>query len=319
MTITYRQLTQTQRYQIQSLIAAGLNQSQIADHLGCHRSTVSRELLRCPSPDYDAQRADEASKARRSNANKYRVLTAQLWGYIRHHLSNHLSPEMISGRLALEQHTYQVSTSSIYRWIHNDWLSGGEVYRDLVRALRPYRRVYGQRRRFDPLGPRTSIHERPEAVQARKRLGDWEGDTVYLKGGYLVTLVDRASNYLRARLINKRNKHVTSQAIIKMLKDQPAQTLTLDNGVEFAKHRDIHTSAKVDVYFADNYASWQRGCNENTNGRLRRYIPRSTQASELTAQQLRRTVERMNNQPRKRLGWKTPFEVYNNRPLLRLM
>jgi len=140
------------------------------------------------------------------------------------------------------------------------------------------------------LVPGASIHERPEVVQVRERLGDWEGDTVYLKGGYLVTLIDRASNYLCARLINKRTKHITSQAIIKMLKDQPVETLTLDNGVEFAKHRDIHTTANIDVYFADNYAPWQRGCNENTNGRLRRYIPHSTQASQLTPQQLRRSV-----------------------------
>ena len=226
---------------------------------------------------------------------------------------------MILGRLALEQHSYQVSTSSIYRWVHNDWRSGDRVYRDLVRALRPYRQAYGQRRHFDPLGPRASIHERPEIVQARERLGDWEGDTVYLKGGYLVTLVDRASNYLRARLILKRTKQITYQAIIKMLKAQPAETLTLDNGVEFAKHRDIQKMANIDIYFADHYASWQRGCNENTNGRLRRYIPRSTQASELSPQQLRRYVEKMNSQPRKRLGWKTPFEVYNDCPLLRLM
>ena len=111
---------------------------------GCHRSTVSRELSRCPSPSYDAQCADEASQNRRRCATKHGVFNADLWRYIRHRLSKHLSPEMISGRLALEQHSYQVSTSSIYRWVHNDWRSGGRVYRDLVRALRPYRRAYGQ-------------------------------------------------------------------------------------------------------------------------------------------------------------------------------
>jgi len=319
MCITYRQLTQQQRYQIEGLITAGFNQSQIAVVIGCHRSTISRELSRCPGRRYDAKRADESSELRRRLAYKNTVFNSHLWCFIKDKLSKHLSPEMISGRLELEQHKYQISSSSIYRWVRNDWLSGGQVYQHLLRSLRPYRRAYGKRTTFDPLGPRASIHDRPEVVQARERLGDWEGDTVYLKGGYLVTLVDRAANYLQARLIKKRTKQITYQAIMKMIKNQPARTLTLDNGVEFAEHKRIAKNGNINIYFADLYASWQRGCNENTNGRLRRYIPRSTQASQLTPQQLRRYVEKMNHQPRKRLGWKTPFEVYNNQPVLRLM
>ena len=135
---------------------------------------------------------------------------------------------------------------------------------------------------------------------------------MYGKGGHLVTLVDRRSRYFMARKVPLRTKQITADRIVNMLRDQPAYTLTVDNGVEFADHAGIETRAKTDVYFADPYASWQRGSNENANGRLRRFIPRSTDLSKLSSQKLRRIIERLNKQPRKCLGWRSPYEVYNN-------
>jgi len=113
-------------------------------------------------------------------------------------------------------------------------------------------------------------------------------------------------------LLDRRSKQPTAEAMINMLDKQPCHTLTLDNGVEFADHRVIAKRANINIYFADYYASWQRGSNENANGRLRRFIPRSMDLSTLSAQKLRRIVERLNKQPRKCLDWKSPYELYNN-------
>lgn len=311
MSTHYRQLTLGQRYQIQALLIAGLTNAEIARQLNCHRSTIGRERSRCPGR-YRAKKAQGASDCRRQAAHKRSCFSPELWARLKRNLSRHLSPEMVAGRMRLEEFYDLVSTSTIYRWIHRDWAQGGTVYRHLTRALRPYRRRYGVRHRHDPLGERASIHDRPKVVEQRQRLGDWEGDTMYARAGYLVTLVDRASNYFLARKVPNRTRQKTREAIVGMLRGQPVHTLTLDNGVEFCEHRMIAAQAKLKIYFADPYASWQRGCNENANGRLRRYIPRTTNLAKLSTQKLRRLVEKLNHQPRKRLAWKTPSEVFNN-------
>ena len=125
-----------------------------------------------------------------------------------------------------------------------------------------------------------------------------------------MTLVDRCSRYFQARKVPIRTKKYTADSVTRMLRGHPAYTLTLDNGVEFADHQKIERRTGATVYFADPYASWQRASNENANGRLRRFVPRSTNLAKLSHQKLRRLVERLNMQPRKCLGWKTPYEVH---------
>lgn len=306
----YRQLTPAQRYQIQAYVRAGCNQTTIARHLACHRSTISRELARCPGPTYAATAAQQASDERRRTAFKASKYTAERLAIIERCLRRYLSPEMIAGRWHLERGEPQLSTSTIYRWVRTDWVEGGRLHRYLQRAYRPYRTRYGVLDRRRRLGERRNIRERPAQVAQRLRSGDWEGDTMYGKGGHLVTLVDRCSRYYQARKVAIRTKKQTAEAITRMLKGHPVHTLTLDNGVEFAAHKEIERRTGAAVYFADAYASWQRGSNENANGRLRRFIPRQTNLAKLSHQKLRRTIERLNMQPRKCLGWKTPHEVH---------
>ncbi len=306
----YRQLTPPQRYQIQALLKAGCSQAAIAQQLDCHRSTISRELARCPGECYQAKKAQLASDVRRTDAYKANKYTAERLAIIRHCLKRFLSPEMIANRLALETGYEILSTATIYRWIEWDWYRGGTLHRYLQRAYNSYRTRYGVPDRRQQLGDRRSIHDRPSVVDVRSRCGDWEGDTMYGKGGHLVTLVDRCSRYFKARKVPVRTKKRTADSVINMLRGQPAHTLTLDNGVEFASHQAIEKRSGATVYFADTYASWQRGSNENANGRLRRFIPRTTDLSKLSSQKLRRLVERLNMQPRKCLGWKTPYEVH---------
>lgn len=312
MTITYRQLTLAQRYQIETLLAAGLHQAAIARQLRCHRSTINRELARCPSRVYRARQAQKASDRRRRLAAKSTRYNALLWNRIGRCLKRSLSPEMIAHRMRLEKVPDAVSTSTIYRWLRWDWRQGGDWYQYLQRAYQPYRRRYGSRSWYRRYDHHRTIHERPLVAAKRSRCGDWEGDTMYGKKGHLVTLVDRCSRYLVIRKVAERTKAEATRSVVNMLKRQPAYTLTLDNGVEFSDHKIIEKRARIKVYFADAYASWQRGSNENANGRLRRFIPRSTDLSQLSAQKLRRIVEQMNHQPRKCLGWLSPYEVYNS-------
>jgi len=310
MSTTYRQLTLEQRYQIQSDLAAGFSVTQTAARACCHRSTVYRELKRCPGSTYRANMAQQASQQRRSNAAKHSKYSLDLWRIITAALKRSFSPAMISHRLRLECHRLSISTATLYRWLRWDWQHGGKWYLHLQRAMRPHRRAYGQRSWRSRYDDHRSIHDRPMSAQSRSRLGDWEGDTMYGKQGHLVTLVDRNSRFLLAKKIALRTKKLTTKAVVKMLKAQPGHTLTLDNGVEFADHKLIEKSADIEVYFADPYASWQRGSNENANGRLRRFIPRSADLANYSSQKLRRTVERLNHQPRKCLGWRSSYEVY---------
>lgn len=306
----YRQLTPVQRYQIQALLEAGNSQAAIARQLKCHAATISRELSRCPSASYQAESAQVTSDERRRGAHKASKLSKATLGTIKRCLERHLSPEMVANRMTLEAGEAVLSTATIYRWIARDWQQGGSLCRHLQRAYKSHRTRYGVPDRRKRLSQRRSIHERPKIVETRTRRGDWEGDTMYGKGGHLVTLVDRCSRYFNVRKVAKRTKKLTADRITDMLRNHPAHTLTLDNGVEFASHKDIEKRTGATVYFADAYASWQRGTNENTNGRLRRFIPRSTDLSKLSPQALRRIVEKLNMQPRKCLGWKTPYEVH---------
>ena len=154
------------------------------------------------------------------------------------------------------------------------------------------------------------IYERPAVVEERSRLGDWEGDTVYGHGANVVTVTDRSRCYFDARKVKRRTCAEVTEKMVDILKGHQAHTLTLDNGVEFHGHREIAEKAKVDVFFAEPYSSWQRGSNENANGVLRRDLPKGSNFVRLTPQRLRRIVEKMNKRPLKCLGWRTPFEVY---------
>ena len=138
--------------------------------------------------------------------------------------------------------------------------------------------------------------------------GDY--NTVHGPNGSLVTLTDRKSRLLDAKKTKSRTKNEVGKRLINMLNGHSAKTLTVDNGREFYGHKEITKSTNVTVYFADPYASWQRGSNENANGLLRRYFPKGTDFSKVTAQQLRRAVEKINLMPRKLLNWKSAYEVH---------
>ncbi|MNQ35646.1 Integrase core domain protein [compost metagenome] len=212
--------------------------------------------------------------------------------------------------MKLEQPDQAVSHEWIYRFIDVDKRGGGLLYLNLRHRRKRYRKRYGSHDRRGKLHNRVSIAERPVEVEARERLGDWEGDTVHGVGGNLVTLVDRKSGFLSAYPVKRRTRRQVTRAINLQFKGHVVHTLTLDNGKEFAGHERIALKSRCQVYFADPYASCQRGTNENTNGLLRQYFPKGSDFSALTVESVNRVVAKINLRPRKRLGWKTPYEVY---------
>jgi len=211
----------------------------------------------------------------------------------------------------------RMSTEGIYRWMYEDTIAGGDLYKHLRRChkKRKKQRKYGSLRGLIP--NRISIHERPEAVDLRNRTGDWEGDTVEgCKGsGGVATHVERSSRYLiAARLIDKTANIFTSQSIkaFRVVPHAFRHTLTLDNGKENARFQTLEKKTGLTVFFADPYSSWQRGLNENTNGLLRQYFPKGSSFKNMTDEELAEAVRKINHRPRKCLGYRTPHEVFNS-------
>lgn len=312
MSTHYQQLTQAQRYQIQAFRACGLTLREIATRIGTHASTVSRELRRNVAADqsYQADEAQGLMHQRRIVAAKASKYTEALWDRVTALLEHGVTPEAAAGRLQRESYELSVSHEWIYRQLDLDKRNGGELYKHLPRKKKKYRKRYGSHDRRGCIPNRVSITERPTIVDDRTRIGDWEGDTVHGQDGSLVTLVDRKSGLLLMGRVRRRTAKAVCKEIIRLLKGHVCHTLTLDNGREFMHHEKIAKRLSIKVYFADPYASWQRGCNENANGLIRRYLPKGSSFKKASIAFLSTLMARINLWPRKRLDYETPYEAY---------
>ena len=310
--MTYTQLTETQRYQIYALNKAKMTQTEIAQIIGVHKSTVSREIHRNSGlRGYRPKQAHSFAIQRKLHKAKQRI-TTQTWETINTLIKQEWSPEQISGWLKSEKHM-SVSPEWIYQYIYTDKRYGGQLYQHL-RCQKQRKKRYGSNSRRGTIPNQISIDQRPAIVEKRQRIGDWELDTVIGKNHKqaLVTLVERKSRFtLIAKVIRKTAENV-SDAIIKLLFPYPnkVKTLTADNGREFAQHETIAQQLKVRFFFAHPYASWERGLNENTNGLIRQYFPKKTDFTTITNEHIQFVIERLNNRPRKCLGFKTPNQIF---------
>lgn len=320
--MSYRQLTLQERYVIAHLKSFKLSVREIARRLDRHHSTISRELKRntsaYPGAVYWYDVAQPRAVARRAKPrHARRRANRALLHYVAQRLRAHWSPGMIAGRIELdypEQPAMRVSHEAIYRWIYVDAIAGGGLYACLLRRHKRRRKQprYGSLRGLIP--GRVPIAERPIVVDKRKRFGDWEGDTLY--GGKtracLLTQLERKSRYLLATKLADRRSQSVAQAKIEQFSSLPKpwrRTLTLDNGKEFAAFGQVEKATGLRIFFADPYAAWQRGANENANGLLRRYFPKGTDFSVVSEAHLASVVQALNNRPRKCLGYRTPHEV----------
>lgn len=309
----YQQLTYEQRCQISVLKKRGFSQREIAEAVGVSQSTVSRELSRnAGKKGYRHKQAQEKTTERRKAASKATKMTGALLALIEAKLCIEWSPEQISGWLLADQDIL-ISHESIYLHVWSDKRKGGDLYTHLRRQGKKYdKRRHGKSTRGHISG-QVSIDDRPQVVDEKARVGDWEIDTVIGKGhrGALVTIVERATHFTVSRQVDSKSADAVTQATIALLKPlkEVVHTITADNGKEFAYHEKIGTALEADVYFAHPYSSWERGLNENTNGLLRQYFPKSTDFTEVSQFDVKRAVKRLNTRPRKTLDFKTPNDL----------
>jgi IS30 family transposase len=310
--MNYTQLTREQRYQIYALKRAGQNQTQIAQVVGCHKSTISRELRRNQGlKGYRPYQADELAYDRQCAAYRSRIAW-ETWQEVERRLRNDWSPEQISGRLKLEQKP-SVSHECIYLYIYAEKRRGGTLHQHL-RSQKKQRKRYSGGIRRGQIPNRTSIDKRPKIVASKGRFGDWEADTIVgarHKGGIL-SAVERKSKLTRLRKLATKAAAEMKDNTIELLRPLAARvhTITVDNGKEFCQHELIAVGLQARVYFAHPYASWERGLNENTNGLVRQYFPKKYVFARISDQDLQLVEDLLNNRPRKTLGYRTPNEVF---------
>ena len=310
----YRQLTHEQRYVIYQLKKLGFTQSKIAVTINVSTSTISRELKRNTGKrGYRPKQAHEKCIERRHNAAKYIHFTEAIEHTICNEIKRYLSPEQIVGAAA-ENGEAMVSTESIYRFIWADKRQGGDLYRYLRCSNKKKRKRYGSTDKRGQIKNRCFIDERPEVVDQKQRIGDYEIDTMVGKGrkSYLITMVDRKSKYTLIGLTStKRSDHVKNEIIKQMTPvKHKIHTITADNGKEFALHEQIAKALGSDFYFAHPYSSWERGLNENTNGLIRQFFPKKYDFSTISRKELETVMNLLNHRPRKSLDFKTPHQVF---------
>ena len=310
--MNYTQLTREQRYQIFALLKAGHNQTQIAAIITCHKSTVSRELRRNRGyKGYRPLQAQSLAQGRRFQSHPPRI-AAHTWTQVELLLRQQWSPEQIAGRLRLEQQPV-VSHERIYHYIYRDKQSGGCLYRHL-RSQKKQRKRYAGSARQGQIPNRISIEQRPAIVDRKGRLGDWEADTIIgaHHQGAILSCTERKSKLTLLRKLATKGAWEVKRNCIELLAPcaDLVHTITVDNGKEFSDHRDLATILQADIYFAHPYASWERGLNENTNGLVRQYFPKKCDFAKITQQDVQAVAAKLNNRPRKTLGFRTPNEVF---------
>ena len=311
----YHQLTQGQRYQIYALKKMSITLTRISEIVGVHKSTISRELMRNQGMrGYRAKQAHRFALERRRKSKVKKRISEGIWRQIEGLVRLEWSPEQISSRMFLEQGV-SISHEWIYQHIYRDKKQGGDLH-TYLRCRKKRKKRYGTYDRRGQIPGRVFIDKRPGIVNTRERIGDWEGDTVIGRRhkGVIVSLVERKSLLTVLGVSKKKTARDVCHEILDglgPLRDY-VYTLTLDNGKEFTDHKKIGKKLGADVYFAHPYASWERGTNENTNGLIRQYFPKSMDFTSIDKNDIRWVMDRLNHRPRKKLGFKTPYEVFYN-------
>ena len=315
--MSYCQLTSEERYMLAALRRQDLNQAEIARSLGRHRSTVCRELCRNSTRAdgrYRASTAQERTNGRRSRSRRNQRFTAQDFALVEGLLRRQWSPEQISGRLR-RAGLLAISHETIYRHIWRDKRGGGALHTHLRGASKKRRKRYGAYDSRGRLAGKRLISERPAEVETRRRVGHWEADTVAGSGARdcVVTLVERKIGLVLIGKLRDRTAESLSRRVIRLIRRHggPFETVTADNGTEFHDYQRVERRTGASFYFARPYHSWERGSNENANGLIRQYLPKGLSMAGLSQQQCNAIARKLNTRPRKRLGFRTPLECFN--------
>lgn len=291
---------------------------EIAEKLGRSKSTISRELHRnvSSSGQYKAHLAQKYYLKRRKDSKQpYKLQDKQLLEYVLANLAQEWSPEQISGRAASDGSDMSIGAGTIYRYIHDNKADGGVLYRKLRHGLKKKRKKYGSSDKRGQIPDKRMIDERPAYVDNRNTFGHWESDSMVGRNhkSFMATHVERKSRYLVAVKLESKSATDYNKASINKLSELPIEmfkTMTVDNGKEFSEFKTLEKELKTRVYFAHPYSSCERGTNENTNGLLRQYFPKGTDFNLVSQKEIDKVVHKLNNRPRKCLGYRTPAEVF---------
>jgi len=311
----YNQLTLEKRYHISTLYKQGLKQYEIAKEIGVHPATISRELKRNRDKDgrYLAEKAQQETFLRHKYKAKNSVITNNVEIYIRSKLKQDWSPEQIAGRIKKDK-DISITHESIYRFIYKNKENGGILYKYLRHKNKRYHKRSQEYKARGTIIDRIMIDKRPKIVDKKSRIGDLEIDTIIGKNhiGALVTVVDRKSKFTLIKRVPSKQADVVTKALIEMITPIKAitKTITSDNGKEFAYHKEVSKALDIDFYFANPYHSWERGLNEHTNGLIRQYLPKKSEFTNISKEEVVMIQNRLNHRPRKVLGYKTPYEVF---------
>lgn len=316
--MSYTHLIRDDRIRLGALLRAGLSFRTCAGHLGVSPPTVSVEVEQNGGRNhYNPHRADKKARVSRRRANqchrKWNIENRATKLAIKL-LELGWSPDQIVGRSRLESKTRLFSPATIYNNVNPD----KTLCRLLPRHHNKYRRRKDgneRKRQREEISAKKSIEIRPMSVEARKTTGHWEGDTIVGKErtARILTHVERKTGYLLANLLYDVSAEKIRIQTVEAFSDIPEKrrkTITLDNGQEFADWELTERELTMQIYFAHTYHSWERGTNENTNGLVRRYFPKGTYFSNIKIEQLNKAVERINYRPRKRLGYRMPYEKF---------
>src|SRR3989339_2160466 len=309
-------LTAVEREKIVIYLSQNLSKRAIAKKFGRSDSTIRDEINRNRFGEYyvavHAQARSEKIKSKSSK--RHPLKNKSVYKFVLKKLRSGWSPEQISGRLKLEHPSnqyWQIHFETIYRFIYAKENQGKAMFEYLPRKQKRRKQKYGRKTQKIRIPDRISIHDRPTSIETRLEFGHWEGDSVVGRAhrGGIHTEVERKTRLVVAKLIATLEAKVTARVankIFNSLPEQARQSTTVDNGLEFTDHKQFG----ITTYFADPYSSWQRGTNENTNGLIRRYLPKKTDFSKMTQAELDDIIWEINNRPRKCLGFHTPQEAF---------
>jgi transposase, IS30 family len=306
-------LTFEERRLLYLLKRKGRSSTEIAELMERHRSTICRELCRNTGQrGYRPKQAQRLADTRRlASRRPHKMADSDVHCYVQDRLEKFWSPDQIAGRVRSDfprTPARWLSRQTIYDWI-NDRMPEWQTL--LRRGGRPPEKR-------GTLADCVRIDGRPEVINRRRRYGDWEGDTMVGQGrrSALVTLVERKSGYVRIGRVDSMKSDMTIRVANRRMKDLPPclrRSMTFDNGKEFAEHQKLTRRLGLDVYFADPYASWQRGTNENTNGLLRQFFPKRTDFTQVSHREVARVEQCINERPRRRLDYRAPAEILGPR------
>ena len=327
MSTKHRRLSLEERIIIETLLNEEKSKAYIAKKLNRSRSTISREVNKWfvkGQGKYDAKIADWCAKDDYANKRNLDKISThkRLRNYVYKGLLKQWTPEQIAGRIKIEypnDNIMSISHEAIYRHIYTR--PQAALNKKLIKLLvrkktrrRPIKKVRGK---GSKIINQVSIDNRPKHIEKRIEIGHWEGDLIIGKGqkSAIGTIVERKSRYtIIVKLNSKKSLEVAERFSQKLnqLNNILKKSMTYDNGIEMAKHQMITQKTGMKIYFAHPYSSWERGTNENTNGLIRRYLPKGTEFNKIDQKTLLEIQEKLNNRPRKIIGYKTPKEIINS-------